>query len=262
MALNHSHYDSAFYVANEQVSSRSARALAPLILSSLRPNSIVDVGCGTGTWLRAFEERGVTDILGIDGEWTRKGALLISSDKFLEMRLDSPPYENVKRRFDLVTSLEVAEHLPPATASAFIEYLTSLADVVLFSAAIPFQGGTSHLNEQWPDYWYRLFEKRGYECLDGLRPVIWSNEQIEWYYRQNLLIYFNRDHKDEFLPRLPPGRIGPPLSLVHPGLYIPRQYTIGARINRLASTLGSIVPGRLKHIVKRALRHGPYSTKT
>ena len=257
MTINSSRYNSAFYVANEIVASKSANALAPLMVGSLAPGSIVDVGCGTGTWLRAFQENGVTDILGIDGEWARRGTLLISPDRFLEMRLDSPPYEAIGRRFDLATSLEVAEHLPPEAAPAFIEFLTSIADVVLFSAAIPFQGGTNHINEQWPDYWYRLFEERGYECIDGLRPTIWANEQIEWYYRQNLLIYFRNNRKNELVQRLPSGRIGLPHSLVHPGVYLPRQYTVGSRVNRLAAKVGALVPASLKNAAKRALRHLP-----
>ena len=56
----------------------------------------------------------------------------------------------IDRRFDLALSLEVAEHLPPECGSEFVQTLTDLSSVILFSAAIPFQGGTDHLNEQWP----------------------------------------------------------------------------------------------------------------
>ena len=95
----------------------------------------------------------------------------------------------IDRRFDLALSLEVAEHLPPECGSEFVQTLTDLSSVILFSAAIPFQGGTDHLNEQWPEYWADRFDARGYVPIDCIRRRIWRNEDVEWWYAQNLMFF-------------------------------------------------------------------------
>jgi hypothetical protein len=82
-------------------------------------------------------------------------------------------------------SLEVAEHLPPDRSNSFIAELTALAPVALFSAAIPQQGGTDHINERWQSYWAGLFKKRGFSPLDVIRPAVWENDAVERWYRQN-----------------------------------------------------------------------------
>ena len=71
--------------------------------------------------------------------------------------------------------LEVAEHIPPECADIFVESLTwGLAPVIMFSAAVPGQGGTLHLNEQWPAYWASKFAQHGYVLIDCLRPQLWD----------------------------------------------------------------------------------------
>jgi 2-polyprenyl-3-methyl-5-hydroxy-6-metoxy-1,4-benzoquinol methylase len=60
---------------------------------------------------------------------------------------------DLEKEFDLVVSLEVAEHLPASAADQFVNTLVKHGKKILFSAAIPGQGGQDHLNEQWPDYW-------------------------------------------------------------------------------------------------------------
>jgi SAM-dependent methyltransferase len=153
----------------------------------LQPKSVIDVGCGDGTWLSVFQELGVSDMVGLDGDYVDRRQLQIAQDQFRSIDLSSP--FSFSRSFDLAMSLEVAEHLPPNSADGFVESLTRLAPVVLFSAAIPSQGGTHHLNEQWPGYWAGLFEARGYLPIDCIRARIWASKQVEWYYAQNLLLF-------------------------------------------------------------------------
>ena len=100
---------------------------------------------------------------------------------------------NVCRKFDLVISLEVAEHLSEKRASSFIEELTHLGDVILFGAAVPYQGGDHHINEQPITYWIDLFEKNGFIALDIIRPRVQYDKKIWWWYRQNTLIYVKKD---------------------------------------------------------------------
>jgi len=128
----------------------------------------------------------------------------------------------VHRQFDLVVSLEVAEHLPSAHAETFVQSLTRLGPVVLFSAAIPFQGGTGHLNEQWPDYWAAKFAKRGYVVVDAVRGRIWDIEDIPWWYAQNAFLFV----RHEALSTIPllartSDAAGPrPVAIVHPRLFM------------------------------------------
>ena len=81
----------------------------------------------------------------------------------------------LERRFDLVLSLEVAEHLPEECAATFVESLIGLGSVILFSAAIPFQGGTHHVNEQWSNYWVKNFQEREYVVIDTLIEISHMN---------------------------------------------------------------------------------------
>jgi len=180
-------YDEAFFRSHHAGSLRSARAIVPLFLAKYRPASVVDVGCGSGAWLKAFQEHGIADVWGIDGEHFDDGRSCIPSN--LRSRHDLRKPLQLDRTFDLAACLEVAEHLPAEAAGALVESLTALSSVVLFSAAIPFQGGTGHVNEQWPEYWANLFLARQYVPLDFLRPEVWQNADVEWWYAQNLLVY-------------------------------------------------------------------------
>lgn len=92
--------------------------------------------------------------------------------------------------------LETAEHLPPERADSFVEDLVKLAPVVVFSAAIPGQGGTDHLNEQWPEYWAQRFRKLSYVVVDTLRMRFWSNEAMSAMYAQNSILYVRKDVYD------------------------------------------------------------------
>jgi len=171
---------------------RSAQVILQTVREALNPGSVVDVGCGTGAWLKVWSDYGVENILGIDGEWVRPDQLLIPRNRFRQMDLTAP--SALDEKFDLVESLEVAEHLPAAAADAFVAFLCSLGNVVLFSAAIPCQGGTHHLNEQWPGYWAALFQLHGFVAIDAIRDRFWDNEDVDWWYAQNTLFFVQSEH--------------------------------------------------------------------
>lgn len=161
--------------------------VVPIVLELFRPGSVVDVGCGLGEWLATFQEHGVSDILGIDGDYVDKELLYIPQQDFKTIDLNRP--FTLNRTFDLAVCLEVAEHLEAEHANDFVESLTSLAPIILFSAAIPLQSGTHHVNEQWPDYWAQKFATRGFVPVDALRKSIWSNSDIQVFYRQNIMFF-------------------------------------------------------------------------
>ncbi len=216
-------YDADFYHRCGGESGRSAQVIVPLVLERMTPSvprSVVDVGCGTGAFLQAFSEHGVSNILGIDGPWADSHLLRIPRDCF-EVR-DLAEAQEVGRRFDLVVSLEVAEHLPEDRAAGFVGFLSGLGPAVLFSAAIPGQGGTHHLNEQWPDYWADLFSQQGFTAVDCLRTEIWSKPEVGMPYKQNMLMFIEADHLPDYagLASAVAGAGAPPLPLVHPDLYL------------------------------------------
>jgi SAM-dependent methyltransferase len=183
-------YTADFYAGLEASARRSAEAIVPLVVELVRPASVVDVGCGLGVWLSVFRQLGIEDVLGIDGEHVDRTALEIPEDSFLSRDLEHPLA--VARRFDLVVSLEVAEHLPPESADVFVASLAALGPVVLFSAAAPYQSGVGHQNEQWPDYWAALFAQHDYLPVDAVRRRVWSSEDVAWWYAQNTLLYVAR----------------------------------------------------------------------
>jgi SAM-dependent methyltransferase len=188
---------------------RSAAVIVPILVETLQPTSVVDVGCGTGTWLAAFQAAGVEDILGIDGDYVSRPSLDIPVGTFQAADLDRPL--RIDRSFDLALSLEVAEHLAPARAEGFVADLVRLAPVVCFSAAIPFQGGVNHVNERWQEEWASVFAGHGYVPVDLVRRRVWDDTEVEPWYAQNMLVYaaagdgLEGDHL--------------PMRLVHPALY-------------------------------------------
>jgi SAM-dependent methyltransferase len=206
------HYDSFFYQERSEGSSSSARKVVPHIVSLLKPRSVVDVGCGTGTWLAEFLQQGVTAVLGIDGAHVVESQLRIPANTFMAWDLESPLELN--QTFDLAISMEVAEHLSPGRASSFVRDLTGLAPVVVFSAAIPFQGGTNHINEQWVTYWNALFEGQGFQAVDCLRPQFWNDASVDFWYRQNMMLYSSDRIQD-----LAHCERMKPLDVVHPELF-------------------------------------------
>jgi SAM-dependent methyltransferase len=207
------YYDSVFDSAQA-----SARQIIPILLKWIKPASVIDVGCGFGAWLAVFEELGVRDLWGVDGEWLKPLAhkFAIPVEHFIVHDLSRPLV--LDRTFDLAVSLEVAEHLPAGSAEVLVDSLVKLAPAVLFSAAIPGQDGVNHVNCQWPEYWARLFEKRGYRIIDCLRNRIWNNRQVAWWYRQNIFLFVRQDYleKDQLLKKEAECTRRASLSRVHP----------------------------------------------
>jgi SAM-dependent methyltransferase len=207
-----------FYKENQFGYLRSAREVVPLVIEILRPSSVIDVGCGIGTWLSVFREHGIEDILGVDSDYVYRKMLQIPEDRFLGFDLRQPLRLN--REFDLALSLEVAEHLPSECAETFVDSLARLAPAILFAAAIPYQGGEHHLNEQWPNYWAGFFRKKEYTVIDCIRRKIWENDAVDWWYAQNTLLFVRKSYVEEhpFLKSLPDCyQAG--LAVVHPKKY-------------------------------------------
>ncbi len=216
-------YTETFYKSIDAGAQRTAREVVPLVMDLLQPKRVIDVGCGLGTWLSVFQEYGVEDILGVDSDYVDVRMLKIPQEYFLAHDLVKPL--NIDQHFDLVISLEVAEHLPRESAEQFVDTLVKLGSAVLFSAAVPYQPGDAHLNGQWPDYWINFFHQKGYVVLDGLRMKIWQNENVEWWYSQNMFLFVKESYLENYplLKEELSNSNMASLSLIHPKLYLLQQ---------------------------------------
>ena len=95
-----------------------------------------------------------------------------------------------------------------------MESLASLADIVVFSAAVPFKTGPNHINEQWPSYWAERFAKAGMVAIDCLRPVLWDSEDVADYCIQNVIVYAMESKVPTLRTTVQPA---PPKAMIHPG---------------------------------------------
>lgn len=185
-------YSEDYYASEvEGPAVRSSGIVSDSIVTDYHPVSVIDVGCGTGALLAALRERGCK-VFGL--EYADAGLRYCRSRNLDVAKFD---LENETfdpgRRFDVAISMEVAEHLPESVADPYLDLLTGAADVIVFTAAPPGQGGADHVNEQPPEYWIEKYRRRGFS-LDEPRTLRWrqaweaSGDVESWYYR-NLMLF-------------------------------------------------------------------------
>ncbi len=193
-------YDKKFYGETSGDSFCSAQAIVPYIVQLFNPTSILDVGCGRGLWLNTFMQHGVSDVLGVDGEWVNPIVPHVVADLEKPFTLD--------RKFDIALSLAVAEHLTPAAGESLISILCNASNIIVFSAAPPGQGGENHINEQPLSYWQERFLKYGFELVDCIRPRIGHIQIAAPYYKKNIVV-FVKGFSDMEIARLIPANTAP-----------------------------------------------------
>lgn len=208
-------YDNLFYKEMSKSSMSSARFLVPFLMENLEFSSVIDIGCGDGQFVGQFIQHGIPNVKGIEGKW-----ILDSLDKSAATWLEIADLTEeliFDSRFDLAICLEVAEHLEEEYADTLIRNLTSASDIVVFSAAIPGQGGTNHVNLQYPIYWAKKFAKHGYFVAWDPRKSLWGNKEVAPWYQQNCLVYKKCEDVNKDL-------VTPP-SLKHPEIFPELQST-------------------------------------
>ncbi|MFC1704056.1 class I SAM-dependent methyltransferase [Candidatus Omnitrophota bacterium] len=204
----------------------SAQEIVPIILQFIKPESVIDIGCGTGELLAIFKKHSIKRVMGVDGDWVDRKMLQIKQEEFIGHDLRTGFSHDTA--FDLAVSLEVAQHIPVKGINIFVDSLARLAPVIVFAAPIPFQppnpyvAGKYPLNEQWPEYWARLFKQRGFAAIDCLRSKMWNNERIASHYAQNIVLYAKEEYvnSNPLLKKAYENSVQPPLSLVHPMQYV------------------------------------------
>ncbi len=182
-------YNDTFFDYIDQSAHSSACSLIAKLYPMLRPKSVIDLGSGRGIWLAEWQNAGVSDVLGVDGDYVDRSRLAVEQGSFLAADLTQPVRTN--QRFDLAQSLEVGEHLPNSAAETLVDSLTVASDRVLFSAAVKGQGGEYHVNEQPLAYWEEIFKSRGFRAYDCLRPYLKDDKTAAPWYRYNSILYVN-----------------------------------------------------------------------
>lgn len=245
-------YPTHWHTFYGDMTAQSARRILPPLLDLFAVRSLVEVGCGIGHMSRTALDHGVDDLLALDGAWTNRADLLIDEARFRDVDLAQPL--ELGRRFDLAVCLEVAEHVPAASARILVKSLVEASDVVMFGAAIPLQGGAGHINEQWQSYWRDLFAEHGYQAFDLVRPRHWNDRGIHYWYRQNTLVYVCGSNANA-VSRAREAGAGQPIPLfdvVHPEKYEHMASYEGIALKRLLRRL----PGRLASEVRSRLWNG------
>lgn len=247
MGLEKKNVNESIYIHDEITHTcDAAKEILPIIFSQLQIGSVIDIGCGIGTWLKIVKELGIKEIVGVDGDYVDRKMLLISEREFISHDLTQKL--NLNKRYDLGICLEVAEHLPEKSADVLIDTITEHTDVILFSAAIPGQGGQNHINEQWPGYWAEKFHQKGYVMKDIFRSKIWMNEQVDRWYRQNLFLVVQKGHK---LSTLETTEV---LPLVHPAVFEAILEQHEKKVQKLRNTIEKLKGRDLRSLIKKVFK--------
>jgi hypothetical protein len=204
-------YDDTFFDWVGLTAVRSANSVVPIVMELAAPTSVVDVGCGNGAWLGVWSRSGVTRITGLDGTHVDRDRLAIPADQFHAVDLTND--WSLAGHYDLAQSLEVAEHLPAAAGRHLVTQLCRLADIVLFSAAQPGQGGEMHVNEQPLAYWAHLFSGHGFAAYDCIRPRLAVHRSSDPWYRYNTILYANGAGAKRLAPAALAARVVDPAGL-------------------------------------------------
>lgn len=207
-------YNSQYYKKHLSGSYLSAKEILKYLINNLPISSIIDFGCGAGTWCLAAKELGIKIITGIDLHSYDSSYMLLPQNSYL--KYDLRHALNLNQKYDLVISVEVAEHIDNSYSNIFIENLCRHGDLILFSAAMPFQGGTEHINEQPCSYWMNIFKIHNYLPLDCIRPHFWNTPEVEIWYKNNCILYIKKEIYHRIIEMIALDSF--PIDIVHPDM--------------------------------------------
>jgi len=129
--------------------------------------------------------------------------------------------------------------------------LCAAAPRVLFGAAIPEQGGSSHINEQWQSYWAKKFIANGYTPIDIVRPQVAECDDVVQWYKNNILLYVRNSEAAELYKKL---LLENKYKLFVTDLVVPDMYeSLGLRKSILVA---GEIPRKVLHSVKWRLKIG------
>ncbi len=132
--------------------------IADEIVLQLKPRRVLDAGCAKGFLVEALRDRDV-EAFGFD----------ISDYAIGEVRPDVRRYcwvasitEPLPEHYDLITCIEVLEHVPEAEGRQAIANLAAHADAVLFSSTPSDFNEPTHVNVRPVLYWLKEFREAGF----------------------------------------------------------------------------------------------------
>jgi len=175
-------YGDSFYDGSGCAQSReAARNIARVLGERYAPHSVFDFGCGEGALLNAFQEANV-EACGCEGSIH---GVRRASPRTLVFQADLKRPVVLNRRFDLVTCIEVGEHLPKRAAPRLVASIAAAADRrVVFSASSPGERGDDHITLREPEWWAALFEGYGFRFDEPesrlLRRLFKEADAPEW----------------------------------------------------------------------------------
>jgi SAM-dependent methyltransferase len=195
LVANHDElYDKYYYerVVEPEII-RSAPIIAESLVRDFNPQSVIDIGCGTGTLLLELKKRGV-NTLGL--EYSQAGLENCRVKGLSVQHFNIESGKAIAEKADLAISTEVAEHLPAKCADKYVDILTSISNTVIVTAATPGQGGLDHVNEQPNEYWIGKFSQRDFqyqkEFTMQLRKEWQEKNTTDWYY-SNVMVFKRND---------------------------------------------------------------------
>jgi len=167
--------------------------MAEYIAHTLKPGSILEFGCGLGLYCDFLKtELDINRVFGIEPEPmsggfdSPNGPIQLTIDIFS----DKHP-EPLEQKFDLVMSIEVAEHIPREKHNFLFDFLVShTSNWIVFSGARIGQGGHGHIAERDEEDWKAEFLKRGMVFQDELtRNIRLACNKINVNHQQNLMVF-------------------------------------------------------------------------
>lgn len=166
------------------------------IISAYNPKRIIDFGCGTGDLAKAFASQGVV-VEAIDGysnpDFSNYNNIRFTKVDLNDIEATNAYLKQFDIKFDLAISIEVAEHLNPDISLSFINWLTTSADVIIFSAAVHSQDGDGHINCRSRSDWYNMLKHNSFIIADTLRQHFKLNHNLGLWHKLNIIDYLHKD---------------------------------------------------------------------
>lgn len=133
-------------------------SVANRLVGALNPHTVLDVGCARGLLVQAFAVQGI-DSHGVD---ISEHAIDSAHPDVRDRLSVASATEPIEGRYDLVTCIEVLEHMSPQDAQKAIDRMTAVTDRILFSSSPGDHDEPTHINTQPTDQWVSWFAERGF----------------------------------------------------------------------------------------------------
>jgi len=179
-------YDDYFYEQHMDTKTRSAVSIANVIVDTINPCSVFDIGCGNGIFISELNKRGI-DVLGCDSS---KAAIRTSCKNVTIFAADVTNPIMLNRKYDLVMCVEVAEHIHKKYSDQLIANCINNGERILFTSAPPGQGGIGHINEQPYEFWITKFNKFGFVHDEKMTLCLkekMRSKKVIWWITENIM---------------------------------------------------------------------------